>query len=312
MFEVLRYNDKLNKIWDNFINDSKNGLFMFYRSYLEYHKDRFEDCSIFFYDKSELIAVMPASIENDVLYSHGGLTFGGLVMGEKIKQHSALDCFEALKLFAKENNIRRIIYKAIPYIYFLQPAEEDLYCLFRNNARLLKIEAATVINLVKPLKMPKGRKAQIARAKREGVIVEESTDYSTFIQLENEVLKKYHNTETVHTGEEMSLLHSRFPEQIKLYVAKYNEKMIAGAVLFIYPHVVHTQYLAANDIAREIGALDYVIAMMIEKYRENKLWFDFGKSTEKNGMILNEGLITQKEGFGGRTSVYTTWELNIC
>ena len=39
--------------------------------------------------------------------------------------------------------------------------------------------------------------------------------------------------------------------------------------------------------------------------------FDFGISTEQGGRYLNEGLIFQKEGFGARTVVYDTYELNI-
>lgn len=87
-------------------------------------------------------------------------------------------------------------------------------------------------------------------------------------------------------------------------------KCQAGAVLFIYGDVVHTQYLAANDTAREIGALDFVVATLIEKYKDSKAYFDFGKSSEgEDGKFLNEGLIHQKEGFGGRTMVYQTLEM---
>ena len=50
--------------------------------------------------------------------------------------------------------------------------------------------------------------------------------------------------------------HLYFPENIKLFVAKYKEQMIAGTLLFVYPNVVHTQYMAANEVAREIGGLD--------------------------------------------------------
>ena len=159
--------------------------------------------------------------------------------------------------------------------------------------------------------MPKGRKAQVARARREGVVVEESTDFDSFIALENKVLKEHHNATAVHTGAELSLLHSRFPEQIKLYAGLLDGKMIAGTVLFVYDNLVHTQYLAADDTARTIGALDLVVSTLIEQYAPTKSWFDFGKSTEGDGRILNEGLIAQKEGFGGRTAVYTTWRVEI-
>ena len=69
--------------------------------------------------------------------------------------------------------------------------------------------------------------------------------------------------------------------------------------------------MAANDVARQIGALDLTVSVILEKYREDKLWLDFGISTEDGGKYLNEGLIAQKEGFGGRTNVYETYVLNV-
>ena len=69
--------------------------------------------------------------------------------------------------------------------------------------------------------------------------------------------------------------------------------------------------MAANEIAREIGALDLAVSAVIEKYRDSKRWLDFGISTENGGRYLNDGLISQKEGFGGRTNVYEMWKLNI-
>lgn len=50
---------------------------------------------------------------------------------------------------------------------------------------------------------------------------------------------------------------------------------------------------------------------VIEKYKNNKKWLDFGISTEHGKIYLNEGLCSQKEGFGGRTGVYEIWELFV-
>ena len=65
--------------------------------------------------------------------------------------------------------------------------------------------------------------------------------------------------------------------------------------------------MASSNKGREIGALDLVVATLLDKYRENKLYFDFGISIENNGACLNEGLIAQKESFGGRVCVYESW-----
>ena len=308
---VTKYTDSDKNLWDTFLSNSKNGIFMFNRNFMEYHKDRFTDNSLLFYDDDKLIALFPACIKDGILYSHGGLTYGGFITGNDMKQHHMNDCFFALKEYAAQNGIKEIIYKHIPHIYHKQPAEEDLYSLFTIGAQILKIEASTSLNLRLPLKMPKGRKAQVCRARREGVEIKETDDFEAFIVLENSVLQERHGTKAVHTSEELRLLQSRFHQDIKLLGAFYQGKLIAGTVLFIYDNVVHTQYMAANETAREIGALDLAIATVIESYKDSKNWLDFGISTEDGGYYLNEGLIAQKEGFGGITNVYQTWRISI-
>lgn len=308
---VKKYTDSDRELWNNFLTNSKNGIFMFNRSFMEYHKDRFTDNSLLFYDDDKLVAIFPASIKEGILSSHGGLTYGGFITSNDMKQHHMNDCFTALKEYAASNCIKEIIYKHIPHIYHKQPAEEDLYSLFYNNAQILKIESSTVVDLKQPLKMQEIRKRQMKKAVKNGVEVKESTDFEAFIALENEVLQERHGTKAVHSSEELELLHSRFPENIKLIAAYYQEKMIAGTVLFIYDNAVHTQYLAANETAREIGALDLTISKVIEEYKDFKAWLDFGISTEEGGHYLNEGLIAQKEGFGGRTNIYQTWKIII-
>lgn len=312
MISVIRYTQERKQDWNRFNSSSKNRLFMFDRGFMDYHSDRFMDHSLMFYKDEELIAILPMNEKGNELFSHGGLTYGGFIISEKMKQHLMDECFDVLLGYAKRNGIEKITYKTVPHVYHNQPAEEDRYSLFRSEAKMLKIEPSTVVNLKDPLKMPKGRKAQISRAKREGVIVRELTgpqDFLRFIELENSVLAEHHNTIAVHTGEELTLLHSRFPTQIHLMGAFLHEELIAGTLLFEYGEVVHTQYMAANDVARRIGALDLIISTVIEKYRNDKLWLDFGISSENGGQYLNEGLISQKEGFGGRTNVYETWEI---
>lgn len=312
MISARKYTQNDKQIWDEFINSSKNGTFMLKRDYMDYHSDRFQDFSLMFYDDEKLIAVMPASLHGDEVRSHGGLTYGGIISDVSMKQHKMLECFIVMKDFLRINNITRLIYKAIPYIYHKQPSQEDLYALFINNAKLYRRDVASTVNLSEPIKMPKGRKAQISRAKREGVTVEQSNDFKTFIELENKVLREKHSATAVHTAEELELLKSKFNNQIQLWVAKYYGEIIAGAVIYVYDNIVHTQYLGASEISREIGALDLVIKLLIDKFQsENKQYFDFGISTEEEGKYLNNGLIAQKEGFGGRAVAYDFYELEI-
>ena len=311
MIEIKKYSLDYKKNWDEFVGNSKNGTFMLKRDYMDYHSDRFVDCSLMFYEEEKLVALLPASLHESELRSHGGLTYGGVITDSSMKQGRMLECFEALKMFMKQEGITKLVYKQIPYIYHRQPSQEDLYALFVNDAKLFRRDISTTINLKSPIKMPKGRKAQISRAKREGVIIEESRDFKTFIDLENKVLMEQYGLKAVHTAEELELLKSKFENEIQLWVAKQEDKVIAATLIFIYENLIHTQYMAADGVAREIGGLDLLIKTLIDKYSNEKEYFDFGISTEQNGRFLNTGLISQKEGFGGRGIVYDFYELEV-
>jgi hypothetical protein len=120
-----------------------------------------------------------------------------------------------------------------------------------------------------------------------------------------------HDAQPVHTLAELGLLAERFPHNVKLYGAYLDGVMIAGTILFETPWVAHTQYLAASDQGREIGALDLLLDRLIGETYKDKKYVSFGISTEGGGTVLNEGLIAQKEGFGGTSFVHDFYELAI-
>lgn len=311
MIDVRRYTPELVIEWDSFVDSSKNEMFMFKRGFMDYHSDRFNDCSLMFYREDELVAVLPASIHGTELRSHGGLTYGGMICSSTMKQHLMNECFETMMIYLKKQGITEVLYKTIPHIYHKYPCEEELYSLWHIGAYLYRRDVSSTIDLTCPLKMPKGRKAQVSRAKREGVVIAIEECFDEFIDLENKVLTEHHNVHAVHTGAELALLHSRFPEQIKLYTARKEGDLIAGTLLFVYNQLVHTQYMASSDLGREIGGLDLAVVTAMKDYGQTHRYFDFGISTDDVGKYFNAGLASQKEGFGGRTIVYDTYKLEI-
>ena len=93
----------------------------------------------------------------------------------------------------------------------------------------------------------------------------------------------------------------------------YNDKGIAigGTIIYEMSQVVHTQYISASPEGKRLGAIDLLFDYILnDVYANHKGFFDFGKSTEEEGKILNTTLIFQKEGFGGRGVCYDcyTWE----
>ena len=93
---LVKYSPEFKPQWDNFVSSSKNGVFLLYRDYMEYHSDRFRDHSLMFFKNGKLIGLMPANINNDVLNSHEGLTFGGIISDNEMKTPLMMEIFEKI------------------------------------------------------------------------------------------------------------------------------------------------------------------------------------------------------------------------
>ena len=311
MIEIKKYTESDKNLWDHFISSSKNGNFLFLRDYMDYHKDRFIDHSFIFWKKNKPIAVLPANEKGNELNSHGGLTFGGLIMGAEIRVAEVLEIFELLCNYCISNGFQSIIYKVIPSVFCNYPAEEDLYALFRHNAQLIKREISSVLSLQEnKIRFSEGKRQSVAKCEKIGLQIVESNDFSAYWILLEEVLSKY-NVKPVHSLQEITYLKSKMPDKIKLYEARLNNSLLAGIVIYDYGRVVHTQYMASSLEGRNIGALDYVNYMLINHFYCNRQYYSWGISTEEGGKILNTGLIQQKEMMGGRGIVLDAYKIDL-
>lgn len=310
--EIRRYRREDKELWNSFVSKARNATFLFDRNYMDYHADRFDDNSFMFYHKGKLKAVLPANVAGDTLYSHQGLTYGGLLLDKKATVEDVLECFDSLNSWLRENGISKVVYKALPWIYQQYPSEEDLYALtWKCKAQLISRDISSTIVIDNKLKFAESRKSGIRKALSLNIEVGESNDVDGFWHVLEDNLGNRYNAKPVHTSSEMKLLMSRFPNNIKLYVAKMNGEIVGGTLIYVTPQVVHTQYISASVEGKKHGALDLLFDYIINKVYANCSYFDFGKSTEQGGAYLNEPLIFQKEGFGGRGVCYDwyQWEL---
>lgn len=310
--EIRRYRREDKELWNSFVSKARNATFLFDRNYMDYHADRFDDNSFMFYHKGKLKAVLPANVAGDTLYSHQGLTYGGLLLDKKASVEDVLECFDSLNFWLRENGISKVVYKALPWIYQQYPSEEDLYVLtWKCKAQLISRDIASTIVVDNKLKFAESRKSGIRKALSLNIEVGESNDVDGFWHVLEDNLGNRYNAKPVHTASEMKLLMSRFPNSIKLYVAKMNGEIVGGTLIYVTSQVVHTQYISASLEGKKHGALDLLFDYIINKVYANCRYFDFGKSTEQGGAYLNEPLIFQKEGFGGRGVCYDwyQWEL---
>jgi hypothetical protein len=311
MIDIVRYESSYKSRWNDFISKSKNGSFLFFRDYMEYHKDRFFDSSLLFFEDDVLIAVMPANVSGSVLQSHEGLTFGGVTSNKQMRIELMLDVFDSLMEYLSQHRIKTIVYKPIPHIYHTVPAEEDLYALFRHGARLIRRDVSSAIVFDEPIPFSKSRRRGITLAKKSGITITRTDDFEAFMSIVGGVLKSKYNVKPTHTSSEIVSLAQKFPENIKLFAAYRDEIMLAGVIIYESGPVAHAQYIASSDTAKKMGVADLVFDSIISHYSTEKKYFDFGISTEKGGAYLNSGLAANKQYFGARAIMYDTYEVDV-
>lgn len=313
MFEIVRYTAAKADEWNRFVAGSKNGTFLFDRGYMDYHADRFSDHSLMFYCNGRLLAVLPAHADGDTLCSHRGLTYGGLVMSERLTIAETMTLFRELNDMLRAEGFRHVSYKAIPWIYHRLAAEEDLYALYHEcRARIVARDYSTSIFLSAGLRWERVRRRGVQRACNAGVEVVTSESYGAFWHVLADNLGAKYGVRPVHTVEEIELLHSRFPQNIVLYQAVCNGVVLGGVVLYVTPQVVHAQYSSATPEGKQLGALDLIYDRIMHHDYQDRTYFDFGRSTENaDGSGLNETLVFQKEGFGARGLCYDIYEYDL-
>ena len=310
-YQIQKYSNEDYKEWDNFVSHAKNATFLFHRDFMEYHQDRFEDYSLLIFDeKNHLKAILPANRVGDVLHSHQGLTYGGLVLNQKTKLQEVVEIVHSVLKFLNENAISTLFFKQLPIIYHESPSDEMEYLSFILNAKLTKRDSLSVINLETDFEFSSSRAEGIKRGTDFGLEFKEEHDFTSFW---NEILipnlAQKHQTKPVHSLDEIMFLKSKFPNNIRQFNVYKEGKIIAGTTVFESDFVAHSQYISADESKNTTGSLDFLHNRLITHTFRNKKYFDFGISNENQGQNINQGLLFWKEGFGARTIVQNFYEI---
>ncbi len=269
---------------------------------MDYHNDRFEDYSLMVYKKGKLIALLPANKKDDIIYSHQGLSYGGVVYKKDVKFKDSLEIFESILKYLHKLKFHKLYLNPIPQFYNSKLSEEFLYFLFILQAKLRRRDTLSVIRYSDGITLSKGRKEGVSRAQKQNLEIKEVSELSAFwnmILIPN--LKLKHNTKPVHSLQEITTLKSHFPDNIRQFNVYKNNKIVAGSTIFETPRGAHTQYISGNENNNSLGSLDFLHAHLIKTVFNDKVFFDFGNSNMNNGQVVNYGLLFWKEGFGART-----------
>ncbi len=312
MFRIVRYDATHHDEWNRYVDKARNATFLFYREYMDYHSDRFKDHSLLFYVGNHLHSVLPAHEVGEIFCSHRGLTYGGLLMDENVTTADVVHLFEELNDYLRKMGFQKVLYRAIPWIYHRLPSEEDLYAMFwKCGARLQQRMSGTVIFLDAHLRWRKDHRRRLKQAQMADIQVKRDASLAEFWPVLNDNLQKKFQAQSVHTLQEIELLKSRFPDKIIQYSAYLDGRIIGGITFYVMGHVLHGQYSGTTDEGKRLGAMEAIYDQVMYHDYQHMRYLDFGTSNEQGGLVLNEGLIAHKEGYGGRTVMYDTYEWTL-
>lgn len=278
---------------------------------MEYHSDRFIDNSLMIYKNKKVVALLPANLKGETIYSHQGLTYGGLLMLASLKIADVLELFKELLTYLESINIQTLYLKQIPSFYNRLPSEGLDYLLQLVQGACYRVDSASVIDYRNDIQIQSNRLEGVKKAQKHDLLIKEEDNLEDFwdvILIPN--LKEQHNAEPTHSIEEITLLKKAFPNNIRQFNVYHNGQIVGGATIFETSTTAHVQYISANSKKQTLGTLDFLFNHLIKITFKDKRYFDFGTSNENAGKQLNKGLTYWKECFGARTFVHRNFKIN--
>lgn len=348
---IIPYSVTQREVWDSFIRSSNNGTFLMERGFIDHcftsdfaenqsstddqtsiQQGLMVDCSLLILEGeitpeereqplslNRIIAVFPANWNEQErkVYSHKALTYGGLIVKESVKQLEVQKCYQMiLRYYVRMYMARSLVVKPIPSIYCTYPNGEETYAIFRAGGKLTSKILSSVVSMNNPIRVQNMRQRMAKRAIENDVYVDRmlENDWDCLKEFWMLFEKMDHSTDdaAVSTSyESLQDLMTRFPREIKLYMARRNERMLCGIIVFTTKKVAHMQYVANTPEGRETGALDLLIRHLIGVRYKNITYFDLGGVTSADGRVLNEAKLNIREEYGGRAVCYDTFEIKL-
>ncbi|WP_298761899.1 GNAT family N-acetyltransferase [uncultured Psychroserpens sp.] len=310
-FNILRY-DHQKSLWDDFIESSKNATFLFERDFIDYHKERFDDFSLLIFDNDELLAVFPANLSNDVVYSHQGLTYGGLIFKDTLNTNQKDEIRTAIISYIKAHKVKSLIIKPLPEFYYSKT--EGISNFWESHSNVIKQHLILAIDYNSDFKIHKTKLKRFNKLKSNGFIIKESPEeLSVFWNeiLVNRLNEKY-NAKPVHSLSEIERLKRAFKEEILQYNIYRNGEVLAGITIFKKGDVVKSQYGIASAIGEKLNALDMLFVYLIYLFRDEGFnYFSMGTVNDNSELGYSEGMLKQKQELGCRIFTQDIWKVDI-
>ncbi len=314
--DVQRFQPELTKAWDAFVASSRNGTFYHTRRFLSSHPpDRFRDHSLLFFEKGKLVAVVPAAVKEDGgvkhFVSHPGSTHGGLVLASQ--NGAVITCDVVIALLAElraEGMEKASFLRLTPGPCRKAASDDQEYALLQAGFHLSRSELGSIIFLEGLTEetllqsFDTQCRNEVRQAERAGVVVRLCDDYDAFWPILSATLEHRHKVRPTHDQSELAHFALLFPDEVRLFGAFSEGKLIAGIVtVALTDHAVYTKYMAQDYAFQKKRPVNLLLTEVMRFcLKEGKTILDLGVSMEEGGPRgINEGLFAFKEGFGARS-----------
>lgn len=305
--QVIKYSAELKAEWDGFVKQSDNFSFLFYRDYMEYHSDCFNDLSLMLYEKGILKCLLPGNSSDGIFYSHQGLTFGSMIHATHFTYGNASSFLALFITFLNAEGFTHMVVKSQPFFYASSHSQIQNYLFSQQHLHLQKQEIGAFIHCANhefPKSSIEKRKLRIA-----DFYVDEDNALDEFWLVLQQNLKQQHGSKPIHTLQEIKRLSSLFPDSIKLFMIRntVTNRLDAGTLLFDNGAVLKMQYIATSEEGRTNRAIHAMYYLFISQYKKTKKYIDMG--TCMTDEDVNTSLLYLKQRFGAE--VYSTQRFTL-
>ena len=284
--------------WDSFVfDDSSNGEFMHSRIFLDYHKQKFKDYSLFVVHKSEIVALFPAAATQmhplDVV-SHPGASYGGIVLNKKFGGEGLIQVTKTIIDYYSKIGVHSLKIKIKPWEYSKNIIGEEIYAWWRFGGALSKIDLSNIVD-VPNFQTSKRRKRTIKKLE-DLIRIEQGFDFVEIAyEIISQTLQERHSVVPVHSISEIQELLHRIPNHIRISCGFLGDTPVSALILFVNTNAAIVQYWGSTEDGRKINALDPLVLDAINWCSQQSLrWFVPGVSTSQDGLWVDTGIYDYK------------------
>jgi len=302
------------KAWDALVKVAPNGHLMARTGFFRYHADRFEDASLFFFRGRRPLGVLPANRVGDTLWSHQGVSFGGLILHPRTHFSHVEAAVSALRDHLRAGGFKSFMYRPAPHPYQVFPREEDVFFLEQAGARRVDTKLHSMVLCGEPSALTaKTWNHTVRRSKESGVTVRAGldADLPAVWGLVEQALER-HGQNAVHTIDDIALLRSRFPDEVPILLAESGSgELLSGQVLLRSGRTLTLLYVGDALAGRELNAGTMLQDHVMNAPENAGFWFDLGQWCDTGSRQGSDSLLQYKEAAGGRLIQRHTWQLDL-